>query len=546
MNSSIHILPSHIINQIKAGEVVERPANIVKEILENALDAGADKLHLHIQESGLKQIFLQDNGHGISYSELPLAFQRHATSKINSFDDLYQLNSFGFRGEALASIASVSQITCYSETKEETSSLELDEGQISSHLKREKTNEVGTKLYVKNLFYNTPVRLKFTKSQQSEKRQIQKTFKTFLISYPQIEFSITWDEGDKTTYPKTQQEKRISDIFYKRQKSPLPLLHSQTEYGNLSLEVFISQDSSSGYSSKEQFLFVNQRFFEDRKLHAFICRKLSHLWPERTQGHYAIFLKTEPQNLDVNIHPQKTQIKFLDSSLLYSLLGETLQNINRGEGESLSPSPPFQSSHEQTSFNHEQRDLKHPINSLSLNNFSHRYESHPYEPPSHKKEEKSWQLKARLPKPFSLYFSPDEQSYLLNQEKLATWDIKRQFQLNPPRTPLLISELIKDLSLSSEDLELLHEKGFELDPLNIDEWALRTLPQFLLIFNYQDFLKEILMALTEKNWDEFPFHQVEFQSIGHLNKIIEDNFANLIQEKILLQLNSSLLKKLWT
>ena len=231
MNSSIQILPEHVVNQIKAGEVIERPSNIIKELLENALDAGATQIDLHIVDEGLSLISIKDNGKGMNFDDLPLAFKRHATSKLTKFDQLYSLDSFGFRGEALASIASVSQISCQTmNTLGRASSIELVAGEVSHHLDLENKASQGTDLFIKNLFFNTPVRLRFSQSKKSEKRQIEKTIRAFLLSHPQIQITVKWDDNDKLIFKPSSLLERAKQVFYKRAKSPPSPIVTSIEY----------------------------------------------------------------------------------------------------------------------------------------------------------------------------------------------------------------------------------------------------------------------------------------------------------------------------
>ncbi|MBT4791013.1 MAG: DNA mismatch repair protein MutL, partial [Halobacteriovoraceae bacterium] len=215
--SKINLLPEHIIDQIKAGEVIERPSTLIKEIIENSVDANSTKIEIHLRENGLELISIIDNGFGISHQELPLAFCRHATSKINHFEDLYHLSSYGFRGEALASIASISRVTCESQTKNGWGLIKISGGETLTYQHEAQANtETGTQLFIKDLFYNTPVRMKFIQSKTSEKNHLKKILNSFLLTQYQIEFSIKWDDKEKEYYqPRTNPADRIKDVLFK-------------------------------------------------------------------------------------------------------------------------------------------------------------------------------------------------------------------------------------------------------------------------------------------------------------------------------------------
>ncbi|MDC0255252.1 DNA mismatch repair endonuclease MutL [Bacteriovoracales bacterium] len=317
--NSINILPEFLVNQIKAGEVVERPASLLKELVENSIDAGSTKIEIHIIDNGLELVSVIDNGKGMTYDELPFAFCRHATSKIENLEDLYKLSSFGFRGEALASISSISRITCTSTTKNH------DGGKITiygskqiSHLPF-KNNKSGTSLFIKDLFYNTPVRLKFIKSKNSEKNALKKTIQSFLLSSPNVTFVIKWDSKEKEIFKNVELNnfhERVKKVFFKKSEDK-KLISIKYQYENYHVEGLLS--------NKSQFLFVNERFFSDKTIHSLIIRTMNSIWPEGTAGHYIIKLTIPPHHLDVNVHPRKTQIKFLKSSLIYSLISSGLK-----------------------------------------------------------------------------------------------------------------------------------------------------------------------------------------------------------------------------
>jgi DNA mismatch repair protein MutL len=214
---TIRLLPEHLIDQIKAGEVIERSANVLKELIENALDAGAKQVDVEIRDNGLTLMRVSDDGHGISREQIPLAFGRHATSKINAFEDLYRLSTFGFRGEALPSIASVSRMECVSWTQDEPQggTLRFEGGKQEALHGAEKSGRVhGTVMTIQDLFFNTPVRLKFLQSPTSEKNWLKRFFYSFVLASPQVGFSILWDDDERQFYaPTTDHVARLRQLF---------------------------------------------------------------------------------------------------------------------------------------------------------------------------------------------------------------------------------------------------------------------------------------------------------------------------------------------
>ena len=318
-------------DQIKAGEVIERPANLIKEILENALDAGAGEIELRLENNGLDLVQCCDNGAGMGMEDLPLAFLRHATSKINRFEDLYALDTFGFRGEALASMASISRISCSSHNhKREDGSfdggrIEIHGGSTVGH-RPSVGRSKGTNLTIKNLFYNTPARLKFVRSQMAEKNAIKRVVNAFLLANPQVEFRIRWDQKEKQIFPATENLKeRLKPTLSRKGASAQGFHFFEGEYEEHRIYGYFSEQGRKGNAGKHHFLFVNGRLFVDRSLHYNILQTLEGHWPPGENGDYVCFIEVPPQLVDVNIHPNKTQVKFFKHHVIGSLINSVLQ-----------------------------------------------------------------------------------------------------------------------------------------------------------------------------------------------------------------------------
>lgn len=331
----IKLLPEHLVDQIKAGEVIERPASLIKEIMENSLDAGADEIELHLINNGLDLISLEDNGKGMTYEDLPYAFCRHATSKISRFEDLYSLKSFGFRGEALASIAAISKVTCTSSPSEnhpEGGKIVFQAGAEKAHEKQENLRK-GTSLYIKDLFFNTPARLKFIKSAQSEKNAIKRIIDSFIIANPKVKFVVKWDEEDKEVFPATSSaHQRVARLFNPRKKKP-EVWEFSGEYEGHKVHGYLSQNSTKGNAHKKNFLFGNSRLFTDRQIHQTILRSAERHYPMGESGHYCVFIDVPESLIDVNVHPNKTQIKFFKLSVITALLSSEIKKIDIGEAQ---------------------------------------------------------------------------------------------------------------------------------------------------------------------------------------------------------------------
>lgn len=314
-NSKIKILSEHIIDQIKAGEVIERPSSLLKELIENSIDANADEIHIHLVDNGLTLIQIEDNGNGMNFIDLPLAFSRHATSKIHQFDDLYRLHSYGFRGEALASAASISKITCTSFEKNlEGGKIILEGGKTISHL-HEKSHGQGTTIYIKDLFYNTPARLKFVKSKSSEKASIKRIIDAYVLAYPHITFSLKFDAEEKKVFLKSTEGiiGRIKNLIGKKQSEGI--VHLKKSYHSHEIELFLIPSAEK----KLQLIFANLRPITDKQIHAIINEQIG----PNLKMDYCLFIRTNPEDIDVNVHPNKTVVKFYEQAELLSLIAAT-------------------------------------------------------------------------------------------------------------------------------------------------------------------------------------------------------------------------------
>jgi DNA mismatch repair protein MutL len=316
-------LSDALINQIKAGEVVEKPSALIKEILENSLDAGATLCELNIQKEGLALIELKDNGKGMGLHDLAHAFERHATSKLVEFNDLYHLSTYGFRGEALASIASVSRIECRSRQGR----IVLEGGVVNVHEQTAHFTE-GTHLFIKDLFFNTPVRLHFLRNGTKELKDIKKIIISFLLSYPHIQLQLKIDTHVER-FPAFQKhfERTTKSLLFRLQQVIKRQEEWQTfdvEYEGRRLLGAVGTHALTAQSA-QQFLFVNSRYIEDRRLHAIIQQSFKEEWGPGKTGHYTFFIDVPPEGLDVNVHPNKTQVKFSHPEKVYALLSAALR-----------------------------------------------------------------------------------------------------------------------------------------------------------------------------------------------------------------------------
>lgn len=324
MSSIIQLLPDHVANQIAAGEVVQRPASVVKELLENAVDAGATDIKLIIKDAGKSLVQVIDNGKGMSVTDSRLCFERHATSKIRQAEDLFSLHTKGFRGEALASIAAIAHVEM--KTKQE-------QDELGTHIIIEGSKFVsqdpsvlpkGTSFAVKNLFFNIPARRNFLKSETVEFRHIVDEFQRVALAHPSIYFTMYHNGSEMFNLPNSNYRQRIVNVFSGKTNEKLVPIQEETEI--VTIEGFVGKPEFAKKNRGEQFFFVNDRFIKSGYLHHAVMAAYEGLLPNRSQPTYFIYLNVPPNTIDINIHPTKTEIKFDDEHALYAILRSTIKH----------------------------------------------------------------------------------------------------------------------------------------------------------------------------------------------------------------------------
>jgi len=538
----IHLLPEHLIDQIKAGEVIERPANIIKETLENAIDANADVIKIHLIAAGLELIHIEDNGNGISYEDLPFAFCRHATSKITKFEDLYHLYSFGFRGEALASISAISKVSCYSSTKFETSLFQMEGAQTTSYEKLTPTGQTGTSLFIRDLFYNTPVRMKFLQSGSGEISKLKKTISSFLLTRPDIEFHVKWDQQDKVVYPKTSLAERFKLLLGEKKGHEIKLYLHQEQFDNYHLQIYFSQQTQKATSQREQFIFINHRNVIEKQIHNLLLRVLEPVWGNE-QGSYCLFLTLPPEEIDVNVHPNKTIIKIHQNSKLLAFIGSSLkrflqtktkltEQINQTSAGTNSINP-------QLTFDQPAmfKDLhKNPLTHTTRTIHSISHESH--------------HSFFKLNEKYGIF--KHERWYLVQiPDLLLNW-IKQFAFKEYESIPQMVSwpfRVTKEVSQLDEFKTL---SGIELDQLDNNTVVLRSLPSYLKDFDYQTVIEHFLSINTLPKTLEEYFDQLSSIKMALdqsqdfiMNVILSFPIESLGQQSFIKIIDKSLLDKIF-
>ncbi|MDB5236506.1 MAG: mismatch repair protein MutL [Hymenobacter sp.] len=318
MPDIIHLLPEYLANQIAAGEVVQRPASVVKELLENAVDAGATQVQLIVKDAGKQLVQVVDNGAGMSPTDARMSLERHATSKIRSTEDLFRIRTLGFRGEALASIAAVAQVEIRTKQREhDTGSLLLVEGsQVTSQ--QPTACPDGTSIAVKNLFFNVPARRNFLKSNAVEMRHILDEFQHVALANPQIAFSLYQNELEVFGLPAGKLSQRIVALLGNGYKEQLAACEEVTH--SISVRGFVGKPESSKKSRGDQFFFVNNRFIRSAYLNHAVLAAYEGLLARDTHPFYVLFLDLDPKAIDINVHPTKTEIKFEDEKTVYAVV----------------------------------------------------------------------------------------------------------------------------------------------------------------------------------------------------------------------------------
>jgi len=323
MSDLIRLLPDHIANQIAAGEVVQRPASVIKELIENSIDAGATKIEVFVKDAGRTLIHIVDNGKGMSPLDARMCFERHATSKIQHADDLFALTTKGFRGEALASIDAIAHVTLKTRRTTDELGIELTiEG--SSIVKQEPVQcAVGASFEVRNLFYNVPARRNFLKSDNVELKHVLAEFERVALAHADLSFRLVHNDQEIYHLLPSPMRKRIVDVFGKQYNDKLVPVTESTDI--VRIEGFVGKPEAARKSRGEQFFFVNNRFFRDTYFNHAVNSAFEQLLPGKSFPSYFLFLEVDPKQIDVNVHPTKTEIKFEEDKAIYSILKSAIR-----------------------------------------------------------------------------------------------------------------------------------------------------------------------------------------------------------------------------
>lgn len=520
---SIRLLDDELINKIAAGEVVERPASVVKELVENAIDAEARNIMVTVSQAGLEKIEVEDDGKGMSREEIPLAFMRHATSKIKEERDLYHITTMGFRGEALPSIASVSIVDIYSCQEGETGVFAHLEGGVIKSIDYHPCPK-GTRIIVRDIFYNTPARRKFLKSPVSESAHIFEMLVKYALSRPDIAFTY---RSDKKTYFKTPGNGNLRDAVLAVYGADFlnPLIDIEYKGQNYSIKGLISRPEVKKNNRKNQLFFVNNRPIRSNLLYKAVDEAYKGLLVSREYPVVILSLAIPPAEVDVNVHPQKTEVRFRDDArvfrLVYQVLREHLDNLEyQGKWGILKKEREEVFYYDKTEEKPKEdiyiREEKFYVNEKTLFNIQPKLQ---YKKElsssaeeivnmifSQKEEEKAEDYKV-LGQILLNYIllEKDNSLYIIDQhaahERILYEQFKKQYEENiviqPLAFPLSLQLSASQLEIIERNMDLLKDLGFELDVISYNSAVLRAAPSFI-AGKELEVLEDVLVSLDEK------------------------------------------------
>ncbi|WP_295336025.1 DNA mismatch repair endonuclease MutL [Flavobacterium sp.] len=436
MSSIIQLLPDHVANQIAAGEVVQRPASVVKELLENAVDAKATDIKLIIKDAGKSLIQVIDNGVGMSVTDSRLCFERHATSKIRQAEDLFSLHTKGFRGEALASIAAIAHVEMKTKQDQEElgTHIVIEGGKFMSQ--EPAVSPKGTSFAVKNLFFNIPARRNFLKSETVEQRHIVDEFQRVAMAHPNIHFTMYHNGSEMFNLPISNFRQRIVNIFSGKTNEKLVPVKEETDI--LSLQGFVGKPEFAKKNRGEQFFFVNDRFIKSGYLHHAVMAAYEGLLKDGSQPSYFLYLTVPPHTIDINIHPTKTEIKFDDEHALYAILRSAIKH-SLGQFN-VAPVLDFdRDPNLDTPYQYQNKEAEYPTIQVdrSYNPFAEDKPSKSFSTPSYKKSEAqpNWEslyvgLKQAGQELAEMTFENDAVTSSLFEENEVEQEVKRTYQIH--------------------------------------------------------------------------------------------------------------------
>lgn len=561
MSDIIQLLPDYVANQIAAGEVVQRPASVVKELLENAIDAKASKVELIIRDAGKNLIQVVDDGIGMSETDARMAFERHATSKIRTTEDIFKISSKGFRGEALASIAAVAQVELRTKKQgaEIGTNIYIEGGELQ--FQEPIQTAEGSNFLVKNLFYNVPARRKFLKKDNVEFRHIIDEFHRVALAHEQIEFSLYHNDEEIFKLRKANLSQRIVDIFG-RKLQPL-LVPVKEDLGWVKLDGFVAKPEGAKKTRGEQFFFVNGRFFRSAYFNRAVQEAFEGLLAPAYIPTFFLYLELDPEKIDVNIHPQKTEVKFEDEHLIYALIRSTVKrslgiyniapsldfdrdpqkDIFAGISSKVNTSPQFTDIKVDRNYNPFQSEKNTDVKMVNLEEiYQGNIQAEPSKLNALFEDDDFDEELMRLPNGYWLYNRGDK-TLMLNMERiyaLVLADKKKQVPKEKAGQTLLFSleyhlnemEKIKYSSIK----KYLPELGFDIVLDRDNVLKISAIPVGLNETKVMEFLERIFEILDYRTEEDFMNHYeeqwIKVQTRFSCNFLYKTDVEELIKEYI--------------
>ena len=427
----IQLLPDHLANQIAAGEVIQRPASAAKEMLENAIDSGADNIHLIIRDAGKTLIQVVDNGCGMSEKDARMSFERHATSKIKDANDLFAIRTMGFRGEAMASMAAIAHIDLKTKPHSENvgTRIIIEGSEIKEQENCAAAN--GTSIAIKNLFYNVPARRKFLKSDQVELKHIIEEFQRIALAHPEVNLSMHHNNNELFHLRQSSLRQRIVTVFGNKYNEKLVPVEEETNL--VTISGFVGKPEFARKTKGEQYFFVNKRFIKSGYLNHAINAAFKELIPNGFHPSYFLFFDVDPQLIDINIHPTKTEIKFEDEKAIYAIIRSC---VKRALGQhNIAPSLDFERDPSFDTFPSIEKKLKAPTIKVDTS-------YNPFENGNAKKQSKTENWEALFENIPSLHTQPKqvliEQEWEESSLQKASFQLHQQYILSPIKSGLMI------------------------------------------------------------------------------------------------------------
>ena len=560
MKNTIKLLPKNVINQIAAGEVIQRPSSVVKELIDNSIDAQSSSIHLIIKNAGKSSIQVIDNGIGMNQKDAEACFERHSTSKISETKDIFKINTLGFRGEGLASMASVSKVILKSKTKKNELGTEIILNQGKIEKKEEIICNNGTSIEVKNLFFNIPARKVFLKSNKVEIKHIIDEFLRSSIANPSINFKITSDETILYNLKSENLKQRLCSIFGKNFEEKIVPIEEKTQVVNIS--GFLGKPSFARKTRGEQFFFVNNRFIKAPYLHHAITNSVEGLLQKKMFLSYFIFLEVDTTKIDINVHPSKTEIKFEDEQIIYSILSSSCR---RSIGKfNISPSIDFETESSFEVPSYKPKNIQEPHIKINSNYnpfksnqkientknweklFNNNYEI---------KEENSIEINQiiQIENNYILCslknIEKGNSTYIINQKK-AHQRIIFEKQLKALENENIVSQrLIKaekielapnDINLVEDNKQIFNEVGYDFKKINKNEIEIHSIPSSFISRDFQDQIESFIEEIKNNN---LSINIKEFDKIARTvaySSCIKKN--QVLNEQEMLQIIRSLFK----